>query len=237
MKKIIITAIFLCAVSTLSFGQKTIKGNGIVETVERKTANYDRVTLIGSPDVELVSGIEGNITIKAESNIIPFVETIVKDNELIIRFKENHNYTTNKGVKIIVPIQDISNIALKGSGDIYGEHVFKDSNLNVSVNGSGDISIHVENDNLNAEVIGSGDIKIKGKTNRFNGKVEGSGDLEAKNLKAKSSNLQVNGSGDIESTTENEVNANLTGSGDIKVYGNPTKITKNVKGSGDINIK
>ena len=237
MKKVIITTIFLCTLSTMSFGQKTIKGNGIIETVERKTASYDRLTLIGSPDVELVSGIEGNIIIKAESNIIPFVETIVKDNELIIRFKEKHNYTTKKGIKIIVPIQDVSNIALKGSGDIYGDHLFKDSNLNVSVNGSGDISIHVENENLNAEVVGSGDIKIKGKTNRFNGKVEGSGDLEAKNLKAKSSNLQVSGSGDIESTTENEVNANLTGSGDIKIYGNPSKISKNVKGSGDISIK
>nr|WP_297307067.1 head GIN domain-containing protein [uncultured Flavobacterium sp.] len=236
MKKIFFTLFALCTISISAFAQKIIEGNGNVITENRKTETYDQITLIGSPDVELIQGKEGNLQIQAESNLIPFIETKVENNKLTIKFKDGKSYKTKKGIKVIVPIEDVSKIALRGSGDIYGDHLFTDENLNISVEGSGDISLNINNQNLNAEVMGSGDIKLKGKTNRFNAQVKGSGDIKAKNLNAVSSNLNVNGSGDIESSTSTNVSATVKGSGDIKVYGNPSNVQKDVKGSGDIQI-
>lgn len=236
MKKIFFTFLTLFAGILTSSAQKTIKGNGTVITENRKTETYDQITLIGSPDVELIKGKEGNLQVQAESNIVPYIETKVENNKLTIKFKEGKSYQTKKRIKIIVPVEDVSKIALKGSGDIFGDHLFTDEYLNVTVEGSGDVSLKVDNQNLNAEVIGSGDINLKGKTNRFNASVKGSGDIKAKNLKAVSSKLHVNGSGDIESSTSTNVSVSVNGSGDIKVYGNPTKVEKNVKGSGDIEI-
>ena len=237
MKKIVLASILALSISCTTYAQKTIKGNNTVGTELRKTESYDKITLIGSPDVELVTGLEGNITIKAETNLIPYIETYVKGDHLFIHFKEGYSYQTRKGVKIIVPIQDLSKISLKGSGDITGNHIFTDKNLDVGIEGSGDISINVENENLNVDVFGSGDLKIKGKTNRFNANVKGSGDIKAKDLKSNSSKLKVNGSGDIESTTTSNVSADVFGSGDIKIYGNPPKVEKSVNGSGEVKLK
>lgn len=236
MKKIFLLISAIALITQTSCAQKGIKGNGNVISESRKTESYDKITLIGSPGIELIPGTEGSLTITAESNLIPYIETVVKGNELIVRFKENFNYTTRKGIKITVPVEEINDLAIKGSGDIIGNTLLNLDNLNVTVNGSGDIVLNVSSQTIKASVFGSGDIELKGNTKNLIGKVDGSGDLKLKKLIAQNSELRVNGSGDIDSTTTEKVDAFVSGSGDIHVYGNPLNVTQNVKGSGDITI-
>ncbi len=236
MKKIFLLISAIALMSQFSCAQKGIKGNGNVINESRKTESYDKVTLIGSATIELIPGTEGDLTVSAESNIVPYIETIVKGNELIVRFKDDFNYSTKKEIKISVPIQEITDITLKGSGDIIATKVLNLDNLNVNLDGSGDISLNVKTNKIQADVNGSGDIDLKGTTVDFTGNVNGSGDLNSKKLITQNSILSVNGSGDIESTTTNKVDALVVGSGDILVFGNPINETKMIKGSGDITI-
>ena len=67
--------------------------------------------------------------------------------------------------------------------------------------------------------------------------VKGSGDIVAKNLTSEDANLTVIGSGDITAKATNQVQAQVKGSGDIYVTGNPKNVTQNTIGSGDISIK
>lgn len=236
MKKIFLLTAVITLMTQFSCAQKGIKGNGNVINESRKTESYDKVTLIGSATIELIPGTEGELIVSAESNIVPYIETIVKGNELIVRFKDNFSYSTRKGIKVLVPVKEITDITLKGSGDIMGTKVLNLDNLNITLDGSGDISLNVASQTLKAEVFGSGDIDLKGTSLDFTGNINGSGDLKSKKLITQNSILSVNGSGDIESTTTNKVDALVVGSGDIHVYGNPIKESKMIKGSGDITI-
>lgn len=236
MRKIFLFVTALTFMTQLSCAQKSIKGNGNLISEKRQTEAYDKITLLGSANIELISGTEGKIVISAESNIAPYIETTVKNNELIVKFKDNFSYSTKKEIKITVPVKEVSEINLKGSGDIDGKELLNFDKLEIRVNGSGDISLNVNSNSILAEVIGSGDIDLKGNTKDFKGTVKGSGDLKSKKLISYNSQLNVNGSGDIESTTTNTVDAHVNGSGDIHVFGNPKNVTKNVKGSGDITI-
>lgn len=236
MKKVFLLISAITVMSQFSCAQKGIKGNGNIINESRKTETYDKVTLIGSATIELLAGTEGNLIITAESNIVPYVETFVEGNELIVRFKDDFNYSTKKGIKILVPVKEISEITLKGSGDINSTEALSLENLILTVNGSGDISLNVESKIIQSEVNGSGDIDLKGRTIEFTANVNGSGDINSKKLTTKNSVLYINGSGDIYSTTTDKVDALVVGSGDIFVYGNPKNVIKNVKGSGDITI-
>lgn len=236
MKKIYLIISVITLLTQTNCAQNAIKGDGNVVTETRQTETYDKITLLGSATIELVTGTEGNLVVSAESNIVPYVETFVEGNELIVRFKDDFNYSTKKGIKISVPVQEISEITLKGSGDIIASKTLNIDNLDLNLDGSGDITLNLEAQKIQAKVNGSGDIDLKGNTIELTGNVNGSGDLNAKKLISKNSVLIVNGSGDIESTTTEKVDAMVVGSGDISVYGNPTNVTKNVNGSGNISI-
>lgn len=237
MKKLLIITTLIFTFSSSIYAQRTIKGNGISKVETRKTTSYDKITLMGSAEVDLVSGKEGNLSISGDENLLEYIETNVVNNELIIKLKDKHNYNTKNPLKVTVPVQDISAITLKGSGDINSKTTLNDKNISILLNGSGDISLLLNSENVQADLLGSGDIELKGKTTNLNATVKGSGDLKASNLKSEVSDLKLTGSGDIDANATKQVTASILGSGDIKISGNPQKVKKEIKGSGDIVIK
>jgi hypothetical protein len=67
--------------------------------------------------------------------------------------------------------------------------------------------------------------------------VAGSGDVDCSDLTANRASLSVAGSGDIEAFVRQSVTAQVVGSGDILVRGNPAQRTKQVVGSGGVKFK
>lgn len=218
------------------WGNKKVKGNGDVTTITRTSRDYDGIKCAGSLDYVLVKGDEGNITIKGESNLLEYIITEVKGNNLVIK-TENNVYlkpSNNKPIIITIPFDDIDTVSLSGSGDLYNKDIIKEDELTVSLSGSGDIVLDVEADYLKGKVTGSGDVTLNGNTDSLDAKVTGSGDFHGKNLKANIVDASVTGSGDVEVYCSEKLKARVTGSGDIEFHGNPKYEDTKVTGSGDI---
>ena len=241
MKKSILAAVILCISITSANAQwwssdKSIKGNGDVVTENRKTSDYDAVSLVGFMDVALVKGSEGNLTIEAESNLQEYITTEVKNGTLRISVEKGVNISPsrNKSIKVTVPFEDLEGAYLTGSGDIWTEDKITARDFSLSVTGSGDMNIEIEADEIDGKVTGSGDIQLIGTASELEGNVTGSGDFDAYKLKANIVSAQVSGSGDIMVYAEKELNARIAGSGDISYKGNPSKENFKTSGSGDI---
>ncbi|MFT4698419.1 MAG: hypothetical protein ACI9SJ_001568 [Flavobacteriaceae bacterium] len=241
--KTITKTIFVIALTLFSFsvGQsqnwgknKKVTGNGNVTTKTVNTQNYDGVKLVGSMDMHFVKGSEGNISITTDENLQEYIIIEVKENNLIVKTKNNFNLKTKKGIHITVPFQDISDISLVGSGDIDTKNTIKSTNLELSITGSGDINLDVEANDLNAKIVGSGDIVLEGNTSNLKLKIKGSGDFNGSKLSSNSTEVTVSGSGDAEVNAKNNLKARVSGSGDIQYSGNPDTSDKKVSGSGTI---
>ncbi len=238
MKKLITLSLALSIVTVTSaqWG-KRVKGNGDVVTIERSVGDYDEVALSGWFDVELVSGQEGELSLKGESNLLEYIKTEVKDGKLVIKTEKGVNLRPsnwNGGIHITVPVERISSVALSGSGDIVGKTTIKADDFSTRMSGSGDITLSVEAQSVTAGLSGSGDIALEGKTTDLSVKVSGSGDVKAYDLEAENVTAQVSGSADIKVTANQSINAQVSGSGDIHYRGNPDKIKSKASGSGDI---
>ena len=241
MKKSILAAVILCISITSANAQwwssdKSIKGNGNVVTENRKTSDYDAVSLVGFMDVALVKGSEGNLTIEAESNLQEYITTEVKNGTLRISVEKGVNISPsrNKTIKVTVPFEDLEGAYLTGSGDIWTEDKITARDFSLSVTGSGDMNIEIEADEIDGKVTGSGDIQLIGTASELDCNVTGSGDFDAYKLRAAVVSAQVSGSGDIMVYAEKELNARIAGSGDISYKGNPSKENFKTSGSGDI---
>lgn len=161
-KSILLIAMILLGTSAHAQWWKRIKGNGNSITQTRQTANYDKVSVAGSFDLELVRGEEGEITLKGEENLLEHIEVYVKNNVLILKVKDNINLSSswNKTIAIEVPVIEITGVKLSGSGDISTQTTLKATDFNAAVSGSGDISLAIEATNLYVQVSGSGDIDL-----------------------------------------------------------------------------
>lgn len=241
MKKLIFTIVILaCSFNTAEaqwwLGNEKIKGNGDMTSQQRRVAAYDQVALEGSMNVELIAGREGNLKVEAESNLMEYILTEVSRGKLKIYIKEGVNVqpSRSKGIKITVPFEDLDQVSLTGSGDIYNSDKINAGEFRVHVTGSGDINLDLEAAAVTGTITGSGDIILRGTTRSFECKVTGSGDFSAYDLKAEYVSASVSGSGDIQVNPLQELRARITGSGDIIYLGDPERQDFRTTGSGAV---
>lgn len=235
------TMLYVLALLSLTinaqWGNKKIKGNGKVVTIERSVGDYESIASAGWFDIILVAGEEGKITLKGEENLLEYIETEVKNGKLTIKQEKGVNLKSSSwkgGIEVTIPITDINAVSLAGSGDVISKTTIKSDNFKAALAGSGDISLAVEADNFEASLSGSGDMKFDGSAEHFKVSVAGSGDINAFDLSANYVEASVAGSADLNVTANQGIKARVAGSGDITYRGNPTKIDSKTSGSGNI---
>lgn len=237
IKLLITSALFLTTIANAqwSTNQKII-GNGNLISEKRTTIPYDKIAIIGFFDVELISGSEGNITLKGEENLLPYIKIEVVDKELKISTENKKSIKTSDGKKIVivVPFESINQVSLVGSGDVSNNNTIVSNSFSVKLTGSGDLKLNIEAKDLEVNLNGSGDITLNGKTENITSTLNGSGDIKASNMKSKNATVTVSGSGDNSVSCTESLYARVTGSGDVKYGGDPKKKDTKVNGSGGI---
>jgi len=228
------TALLVANQSFAQWKTKKIKGDGNIVTKTINTGDYNNIKVVGSMDVHLEAGSEGNITIETDSNIIESVVVEENGGTLKIKMKKGISYKSKHGVHVTVPFESLSEVSLTGSGDIDSKDSLKGSNLMVSVTGSGDVVLPASMTNVQASVTGSGDLTLSGETQNLQVKVTGSGDFSGFNLMSQNTDVSVSGSGDARVFAKDNLVARVNGSGDIEYKGNPNKKDTKTSGSGDI---
>ena len=215
-----------CAfVSTTMQGQTTRTVN---------TQDYDEIDARGSMNVVLQKGTEGTIQIIAEEKAQEYVSVKSNGKTLIISLKKNLYKVSKKGVKVIVPFNDLNQVSLKGSGEVTSKETINASTFVTHLNGSGDVNLKVAATTVEASLNGSGDIELSGNATNLEVSMTGSGDIDALQLRTQNTDANLTGSGDITVHASNNINAVVRGSGDIEYAGNPEVKNTKVYGSGDI---
>lgn len=239
MNKINILALAMCLPFFMNAqwnSKSKIKGNGNMIVKNITTASYDEISVSGFFDVELVAGEEGKITLNAEDNLVDYIKIEVENNTLKMSVEKGVYIVPSRGskVQITVPFQSLNAVSLNGSGDISTKNPITTNAFKSTLSGSGDIHLEVNAKEINSEVTGSGDMSLKGKSDVLKCTVTGSGDLNTKDLESATVYAKVTGSGDCQVNCTENLEARVTGSGEIRYYGDPKKKDTKVSGSGDI---
>jgi len=240
MKKNIFVLLIAIAFSTSISAQwsslEKIKGNGNEITKTVTTTPYEKIQVSGFFNVVIVTGQEGNITLKGDENLLNNIDIEVLNETLQIGVKKG-KYLVTKGRKeilITVPFQTINEVSLSGSGAISTKNPIRCSEFRTMLSGSGTIELLVEAKDITSKVSGSGDIVLKGKSENFNCEITGSGDITTTELESLNVEASITGSGNCKVFCTDFLQARITGSGDLEYKGNPKKKDTKVTGSGSI---
>lgn len=231
----------LAAASTLTLnackdeGWPCIRAKGDVVRETRLVEDFDRIEMNLSGNVFLYQDPEITtpvVEVETNENIMERIETDVKSGILVI--KDERCIKHLKTLNIYVTVPDLESVYLNGSGDIITQHQFTLDNVEMSINGSGNIRFNVEAEEVKADINGSGDIILNGTTTDLNIGVNGSGDIKAYDMSSVNCYIDINGSGSCEVNVSQRLHVEITGSGDVHYDGTPTEVIVNNQGSGSV---
>ncbi len=219
------------------FWTKKVSGNRRITTENRHIGDYDKLSVTGPFKVEIIRGAPGNLEIKADENLLQYIETYTKGNKLVIRINPKFTIIDYTKMDVKVPADYLSKITLTGSGEIFNTQIFDWKNLKLNLTGTGKIDVRTKVKHITATLVGSGDIVLTGTAVTSKYILTGSGLISAKELKAQEVKATLTGSGEIRLQAVNKLTADVMGNGNIYYYGEPDVLKIKTLGTGDVIFK
>lgn len=227
---LVLTSILFMASSC--YRMSAIEGNYDLVTEIRDINDFDEVSLEGFMDVEYIQSDYYEVQVEAESNLIPYIETSVRNDKLRIKVYDNRNLRNNYRIVVRIYAPNIKEYSLSGSGDFNCENLVNES-FELHISGSGDVALGIDTYDLEMTVSGSGDAELWGIADKAKLAISGSGKIQAYDLEVKDCKAKISGSGNMYLWVLDDLDITITGSGDIYYYGEP-RIDASITGSGSI---
>ena len=200
---------------------KSISYDGRKVTKQLKSLPYfNKIVLDGALDVEFSQTSRGGVAVKGRKSIVENVKVKVKNQTLYLSLDEKDWFRVDRSEKadIYVSSPDLISVVMRGAGDFEAKNLLDTDTLNVELNGAGNID-------FDRIVCDEAYLVVKG-----------AGNLEVDKLTANRTKIAMLGVGnaDVEFKNAGHVDCLLSGVGNIDLEGTVKSLSKNVRGTGNI---
>jgi hypothetical protein len=236
MKTKSIMLILIALMGLIGFNScEKIKGKGETVKESRVLDGYSGIDLAIDGIVYYTQGPGNNLTVEAQENLLPYIQTIIDNNRLILREKPGVILGKHEPIIFRITSPSVSAVEISGSGIFYVQGTWTGDNLEAKISGSGSISISsVDTRTFQAYISGSGNmITSAGIADSENLRISGSGSIDLRQTIAKNTTANISGSGDIYTNVSDQLDALIAGSGSVYYLGQPV-INTQISGSGKV---
>ena len=215
-------------------GNTTVVGSGHASNVKRELAPFHQIAVDLPCKVELVQDASEAVLIAADDNLLPLIETVVKNGQLTIKAAKGVNLSSRSSIQITVHARTVDGLSLAGSADLLAARL-QSPKLSSSIAGSGSMTIKdLQSDSLSVSIAGSGRFEAQGTAAVMDVSIAGSGDIKAPRLSAQEVNVNIAGSGDATVWARKALSVSIVGSGNVRYYGDATRANSSTMGSGRV---
>lgn len=201
--------------------QKSIKGSGNVQTEERNVTSFKEIKASRSIHVFLTQGEAKAVVVKADDNILPYLETVVKDNALEIRIVQDVNIEKATRMDVYVTVPQLKEIKATTSAQIEGTAPWEFTELNISTTTSASIDLDLTAVAIDVKATTSGSVTLKGKTEKLEIKATTSAQIKAEELIARFAEVGATTSGDVYIHVTDKLGYKLTTGANLVYKGEP----------------
>ncbi len=243
----IITALILLAVGLSSCSivsvadTKVITLSEVISSENRPVSGFSKIEFSTLGKVNIIQGDAESCSLSAPDNLIPEIETSVRNGTLIIRSKENISITNmNSGntPTFTIVVKALTSLTTSGLGDVQVD-MLSTPNLAVEMSGAG----HVQLNQLSAQALdltlsGVGGIELTGEAQQAKINISGAGGVIAPDLRIQNADVTLSGVGGATLWVTGKLSGNISGVGNVNYYGSPqanvnTSSTGSIKSLGD----
>lgn len=233
MKKILLPLLFISALFSTAFAQKTINDpNAEV----REAKNFHAIELSSAFDVYLSQGAEESVAVSAsDAKSRDFIKVEVKGGVLVIRYDNKGKWNTgNKKLKAYISFKNIDKLDVSGACDVYVVEGWKADNLKIDLSGASNLKGKLDAQKLMVDQSGASDMTLTGTVGQLNIEASGASDFKGFDLAVDYCNAKASGASDIKITVNKELSAEASGASDVRYKG--AGLMRDVKTSGASSI-
>ncbi len=128
-----------------------IKGSGVIVTESRAVAGFSIISLESLGRVTVRQTGKESLTIRAEDNLLPLLDSWVGDRILHLSMEGQVKMAPTKPIEIAIEVKNLDGLRLSGIGSIDAKAV-QGKQLSVSISGVGDVTVAGNADSLKLHI-------------------------------------------------------------------------------------
>ncbi len=210
-----------------------VRGSGDVVEEKREVSGFDRVQLDGIGEVILTQGNSDSLVIEAEDNLMEFIQTSVRGDELVINIQSRRPLIPTEPLRFYVTMEEIEGVSVDGAGSVSGENI-DTKTIEFDINGAGDITIEdLDAQSVAVSINGIGKLELEGEADVQEIRIDGAGDYDGRDLETEETSIQIDGIGNAKVDVEDMLEVNINGSGQVTYSGDPS-VNQSIEGLGRV---
>jgi len=220
--------LFACTIET---------GSGVSATETRELETFSAINNTTQVAVTWAAAEEQSAALTCDDNLLGVFRTTVDDG--VLTLDTPNGVLAQPQVDCVLALEGdcLWGIDVSGSGDVSaGPSGCLLSSLESS--GSGRITVSgAQSDALSVSLSGSGGAEVDGSVGEIELRVSGSGGLAGRDLLAADAAVRMSSSADVHLSVSASLEADLSGSGSLHVYGDPQSRSVEATGSGEVRYR
>ena len=199
------------AVPSFNFFNYT-KGSGNIVAEKRDIRDFTGVDASGAMRVEITVGKEFAVELEGDDNILPLVETSVRNG--VLHFERSGGICTENRLIARISLPELDNLEVSGA--------------------TAAAVANVNSEDLKIRASGASKIEINGAAADLDAKISGASKLNADNLQTARAKVRASGASKAAIFASESVDADASGASRIIYSGNPTKVKNDASGASKI---
>ncbi|MBI9068038.1 MAG: DUF2807 domain-containing protein [Salinivirgaceae bacterium] len=212
-----------------------VHGNGIVQTNEYTFDGFFEVCTNGAYNLILVQDSTWDVTVEAESNILPLIEIVKQGSSLVIENEEGYEFDLSEPINVTIHHRGLEKVVLNGAGKITGENI--NNHINFFMSGAGEIDAEIDCYELDISASGENEITLSGIASLAHITISGMGKVFAKDLEIEKSWNTILGLAYEHLNVSEELHVDISGEGYVYYYYHDPEIDQSISGVGVIEKK
>lgn len=240
MKSFLLLIATLCCCSLLANGtslRKGIKGSRTIQTEERTAGNFTAISASRSIHVFLAQGETSAITVKADDNLLPYLKTEIKGDQLKIYISEDIEIKSYEKMEVYVTAPQIKEIRVTTSASLETTTPWKVKELKINSTTSADVRMNIDAQAVNVSATTSSEVDLKGKAYSLDASITTSAEVDAPDLTVEHATMKITTSGEAKINVISQLTYSVTTGGDLTYSGNPELIKPRTSSGGSVSKK
>jgi hypothetical protein len=185
----------------LNTGGRGVRGSGLIKTESRSATEFSSIAFKSEGKVTVQQTGKESLTISAEENLLPLLESHVTNHILSIGTVNNTNIDPTKPIEFVIEVKSLAGFRMTGVGSIEAKGI-QAKQMTIALTGVGEMTIEGAADSLDLSL-------------------EGVGSYNGEAFKTKQANVRSDGVGTAVLNVGDRLDAVVSGVGSVEYIGSP----------------
>lgn len=219
--------------------KKDLKGSGNSLKEQRETTPFEGIDVNNAIHVFLTHGNEESVEVEADDNIVPYIQTKVRDRILHITLKgdEIRSFSPKLPMNVYVTIKDLQEVKAHAASSVEGKSVFKTEKLELDICSAATLELEIQAGIVELDVSSAANVTLTGTADKIKADLSGASRWDGSELETLKTDIDMSGASTATVKVKDELQYDVSSASRLVYSGDPRIYKAEVSGAGSVKKK